>query len=443
MKVETMKSVILVILIAFSLLLSVALWNYQPKTEVEETGESIGQTKLDKGTEMSLSELVQPSQFVFHEAGRHYSYQDPQDQTLIYQNMQDWRLVPSNLNPSTPDLEGRNYVEIIFPTQVPMRTLSSIFAYSDDTQLATNQSFDRLFITQTESDGDGNVYNLWAIDSEEDVNPAKFKGTINQNAGTIVFDELETKEKLKEQIRVAKPGDQLFIDDIFIPREAVAYPQEVLQTESVNVLPLRNYLFPAEVQRYEGSSGQRISDSKRVLEVLNNEEYMTYQFAILNSTNQIGLDAFDMLTKSIEDLNNHNGWTNDFRLSQLSTDTGRVEYHIYFNGLEIMGHPLATIFLQYEQRDIQEYNRPLVKFLSLPEGPLSTSTLKSGEAVLSYLNGQDSVDISQVDDIKVGYTLEEQSSSLVYNLKPMWYIKQNGTWEPLFKEDVSQNQQVS
>lgn len=443
MKVETMKSVILVILIAFSLLLSVALWNYQPNIELEETGESVGQTKLDKGTEMSLSELVQPSQFVFHESGDHYSYRDLEDQAVIYRNMQDWRLVPTNMNPSTPSVEGRKYVEVIFPTQVPLRTLSSILAYSDETLLPTNQSFDRLFIVSTENEGEGGVYTLWAVNSEEDVNPAKFKGTINQNAGSILFDELNNKEKLREQIRVAGPEDATYIDDLFIPRDEVQYPQEVLQTESVNVLPLRNYLFPAEVQRYEGSSGQRISDSKRVLEVLNNEEYMTYEFAILNSTNQIGLDAFDILTKSIEDLNNHNGWTNDFRLSLLSTDTGRVEYHMYFNNLEIMEHPLATIFLQYEQRDIQEYNRPLVKFVSLPEGPLSSVTLKSGEEVVSYLNGQDKVDLSQIEDLKVGYTLEEQSSSLVYNLKPMWYIKRSGVWETLFKEDVSQNQQIS
>ncbi|MCA0972287.1 two-component system activity regulator YycH [Halobacillus litoralis] len=445
MKVETMKSVILVILIAFSLLLSVALWNYQPnyENEVDETGETVGETRLENGKEMSVRELIQPSQVVFHEGDTHYSYRDPGEQSVLYQDMREWRIAATNLNPSLPNLEGRNYVEVLLPSPVPLQTLSFMFNYSSGNQPVANESFDRLFIVERENDDEEeNAYNIWAVDSQVEVNPAKLQGTLNQGAGNLLFEELANKEQFVEQLRFSPLENERTYDDIFIPKEQVQYPEEVLQTQSVNVLPLRNYLFPAEVKRYDGRSGQRISDVQRVLKVSSDDEYMTFQSAILNSSNPVGMSSYDVLRQSVENVNQHNGWTNDFRLNYISTNTDRVEYNMYFNGIEVVDHELATIFLQYEQGDIQEYNRPLVKFEPF-NAPLAYTTLPSGEEVLNYLGTRENFSLSQVQDIKVGYALNEQSSSLVYNLKPMWFMKRNGIWEPLYQTEINQNQPIS
>ena len=73
MNMETMKSVTLVILIALSLVLTVALWNYQPSGEVVEEGEEVIDTTQLDGEENNVVSLVEPEQFVFHERGSSYS----------------------------------------------------------------------------------------------------------------------------------------------------------------------------------------------------------------------------------------------------------------------------------------------------------------------------------------------------------------------------------
>ncbi|MBA2174783.1 hypothetical protein H0266_07755 [Halobacillus locisalis] len=441
MKIETMKSVILLILIAFSLLLSVALWNYQPSFEVDETKGSVGETSLDMGKEMTMRELLEPSQFVFHEDGLHYSYRDEGQQAIMYQNMRDWQLVPTDYNPSsTPDLEGRDYVEIIFPTSLPVQTLSEVMNTGDN-QLPSNQSFDRLMLGRTTNSDGTTVYNVWVVNSQTDVNPILFRATIDSSSGSLLFNDLATKENLTEQIHfeASSQAEWNSFGGIYIAKESKEYPEVVLQTQNVPLSPLQNYLFPQpeSVSRSQTSSGDyRYRSPERLLEVLEDEKIMNFQLLMPNTSNQVRIDEYELLTESIDDVNSHNGWTNDFRISHLTSVPDEVEFKMYYDDVEIMNHPLANIRLQYEQREIQEYIRPLVKFVFLE--PRSTVQLESGEEVISQLSDMN-INLGNIEAVKIGYDLGEQNS-LAYSLQPKWFYKSSGFWTPVFQQSLSQNQ---
>ncbi|WP_281974302.1 YycH family regulatory protein [Halobacillus litoralis] len=460
MNIETMKSVILVILIAFSLVLSVALWNYQPETETVDDDGLIEDTQLDEdiGGEQTIPGLVIPDQVVFHEEGTSYSFKDSDDEWSFFQQIQEWELSAMDLNPDPINFENHeNAVEVIFPTTIPLQTVGDLFMADRELLGNTTQSFDRMFLVHHANDQPPTSYELWFVDSEGDGNIAKLQATISASAGERALSVLSNKDELQEQVRVAdafgnEETEGMGAQHIYLPKEEVSIPRVVLQqTESIPVTPLRNDLFPSPdlVSIYNTNSGaRRAKTAERQLDAID-ERRMEYVVMIPNSANSSNLGSYELLTKSVEDVNSHLGWTNDFRLNELLSyqNLNQVQYRMYHNDLPIMENQdttgLANILLSYEQGEIQTYNRPLIKFESVNEQVLGN--IPSGEEVLEDLQQSGNYDLEDIQGLEIRYKLEEQNNRLVFNLIPKWYIQTStGSWNELYGENLTmQNEEVS
>ncbi|KHE71881.1 YycH family regulatory protein [Halobacillus sp. BBL2006] len=449
---ETMKSVILVILIAFSLLLTLALWNYQPDFDTAGEESEVGKTTLEEsgGTQSTVLDLIEPTKIVFKHQGSYYSYADPSDRSAIYGRMKQWSLVNINDNPSSPQIGERDSVaEIIFPTKLPLKVLGDIFTINEDLP-AEDTTFDRIFVVHDHNSGAVSPYTVYIMDTGEDVSPARMSASLSEEAASQLFSEIEVKDMVN-QFRLSdwsgSTVDGASFDHIYLPSEEVSYPTEVLQTDAVPVKPLQNFLFPPTStikSSFTNSVDRRFQDISRRLDIMNDERLMKYVYMITNQSTY--WTQYELLTKSVSDMNNHYGWTNQFRLENINSTADKVSFLMYFNGLPIYENTdLTKISLKYEGGSIQEYNRPLVSFFPVDyknEGE-SSILLESGEEVISKIK-EKGYDLNNIDDIQVGYSLKDQNDMrLAYNLLPQWYIKTAGEWKPLFKEDISQNKEVS
>ncbi|MGP4069074.1 YycH family regulatory protein [Halobacillus sp. B29] len=449
MNIETMKSVILVILIALSLLLSVALWNYQPSSEVVEEGEEVIDTTELDGEENDLVSLVEPEQFVFHEIGNSYAYKDPQKKSDMYDRIKQWELLNVDDTPEQPNFESNRVVEAVFPEELPLKVLENIFTVNSG-ELSETEGFNRLFFVHGH-DSNSSYYEVLAVNTTDDAAPAKLQAIIDEDDGRQLFDELDNKDDLIEQIAldgsISLLENSEIENNVYLPEDRTTFPEEVLQTTPIPLVPIQNDLFPgnAVVSSSTISGHRRLATTDRRLDILDNETRLRYEYMIPNRANPSPMFEYELLTRSLSDVNNHVGWTNMFYLDSISSTMEEATYRMHFNGLPILSSDsdIEIMSIKYEQDSIQEYVRPLVTFERYPYDNTASDELVSGVEVREFLNETDQYDIEEIEGLKIGYQLKEQRPNLAYSLFPRWFIKISGSWSPLEMEEMSQNEEIS
>lgn len=457
MKKETMKSVTLVILIAFSLVLTVALWTYQPVNETLEEDVFIEDTKLEEiGSERAIPNLVPPDKVVFHEQNSFFTFKDNIDRTAFYQKqMQQWNLSNLDTSPRTINVDNHSeIVEIIFPAHLPIQVISDIFQVNESIPMEGLQAnFNRIFLLRHSQEGSAASsasYDLWFVNSDAEGSEITLQADISAASGERAIQEVDNKDELVEMSRVA---DVLQIDTedgtnashIYVPKNPVSISEYVLQTGAVNVKPIQNDIFPSNTRVFKSrtNSGENITKTfqRRLTQY---DKRMEYDLTIPNSANQKNLTEYELFVQSMEDINSHLGWTDDYRLNSILSGRDEVRYRLYFNDRPVLEnvdtYKLASIQLSYQQGQIQEYDRPLVQYSSINE---SQTNLLSGEEVLLDLQQEGELETSRIRDLEIMYTLEEQRSELVYSLIPEWYMLTNSGWTKVYPEERSQNAEVS
>lgn len=451
---ETLKSIILVILIAFSLVLTVALWSYQPASETLEEGGSTADNKLTGvGTEEELSDLLIPEMVVYHENSDHFTFPEPNGKTNFNDQFKKWALSNFDTTPGEVDLNNIDKgVEVIFPTSLPLKVIKDLFTVNNNVILDNfNKNFERVFLIQND-ERSTSTYELWFIQTSSQGDEVTLKASVNASAGDRAIKEFEERNDLTEIVRLADEMPSTDVSNvganhIYLPTDDIFVPQVVLQTTAVPVTPLQNDLFPSPSSTifYEAGEGiKRTKTNDRRLDQKKDDRLMEFLFLTTKSINESGMTEYDLLTRSVQDINSHLGWTNEFRIESLSTGLDELKYRMYFNEFPVMENEetegFAQISLTYEDSDIQSYDRPLIKFVRTPYETDSMAELQSVDEVINQIQNSNTYDFNSIKNIGIRYTLEEQTNNLAYNLIPEWYIEtESENWAPLFKEEPMPN----
>src|SRR5699024_11517080 len=148
MKFETVKSLILSILVIISISLTFGLWYYQPTYDVLNEEGSMSELETDiGGREYSLSDVIKPDAMIFHNyvTGQHFTFKNPMDYIHLYNNMLSWSLSDFEKRIVNGIPKGDEQVEIRFPANLPMDLLKNLFSMNDDVILPT-WSFNKILI---------------------------------------------------------------------------------------------------------------------------------------------------------------------------------------------------------------------------------------------------------------------------------------------------------
>jgi len=146
-KYETVKSIVLTVLVALSVFLTWNLWTYKPKYEFSDT-KYVHEISIAESREPS--QLIKPLQVLFHIDKAHYGTVVEEDIKGILQEMSKWNfydigsariLEPYQIEKMSTD---NNRIEIIYPDVVPFDLYKGVMHFEAD--VLPNASFDRIVI---------------------------------------------------------------------------------------------------------------------------------------------------------------------------------------------------------------------------------------------------------------------------------------------------------
>ncbi|TFB21132.1 hypothetical protein E3U55_09950 [Filobacillus milosensis] len=454
--VEHIKSIILFLLVAFSLLLTFALWTYQPEFQDLDTQKFVDETKLE-GQEKLIEEVVYPNKIIFHDYQEHKMFREKVNENDLYNEILSWEFssirTPANLNTIRRHLEwseplgwtnNKSYqsIEIQYPVGVPFELVNQMFSVNKN-DVNWSGEFNKLYLNMKSNDQE--IQFVFASDSHQKILTGEIESSKAFQRLENEFNSSNTMVNLQEY--------RLNNDHtVYLPEEKLSLRSYAVTTEPLSEQPMINVLFksPSSVRRVatNNSDSYWTDGSRRLVTqpVFDNDEVMSF----VNSLYKDGplMNKEDMIQKSIEFTNDHTGWTDDFRLDNLN-EFGLLNYRMYYNGYPI--YDTSQQFeqlLQMEQKWINNHlyslKRPLFKINN--NIGIDRRDLASGENVYQLIQTINEQLSYIIQDVRIGYKLNARNdgSIVVLELDPEWHVKfGEDIWRPLSSfNDVLTNQGV-
>lgn len=429
MNFELLKSYTLTILVLISLLLTFSIWNYKPNYEHVFDTDYVDEINLG-GTEKTKADVVKPESIIFKRNDNYFGFDSPRDNDAFYQEMQSWVLYDFWAGETTGPPKHGYQVEITFPNAISLNILPSLFDMEEEADDLPEWSFQRMYITLNEQKSTLNIHFL-SIDGRQraqaEVNNAAKEEWVKKH-----IDSLEGKV---ECIPV-KEGDT----PIYIRKGSLTMPRHSASINTTDPKLLVNAIFsdPSAVKTNIIEDETLYTDGQRQMHVYSNRRLMEF---VNPYQGYERMSPNDLLEKSIDDINEYNGWTDAFNLQEIDPVHNRITYQMYYKGYPVFNNELATIEQEWHDQDLIRYKRPLFSI----NDPLGGEEIElpSGNAVKNYLQSNPEYDMEKVDNIKVGYRLSFQDSSFyTLDLVPVWYIKYNGKWQEVNMKDNMLNREV-
>ncbi|WP_347861842.1 two-component system activity regulator YycH [Salimicrobium sp. PL1-032A] len=430
MNKESIKTIILVILVAFSLFLTLALWNYQPNLETVNQDEGLIEETDIGGEEREIRELLTPEEVIYHDQSKHYGYSNREYIQETYDRMQTWSLFNISISEKEIPVEGE-VLEVIFPTTLTSATIQDIFPVEGQDLTIPPVSFDRAFIRMSEEEAD-----IRFLTPEGD---RMLQASINAEDMDQLQSETENTSMWQEY--------RMFNDDaerrIYLPENEVEVTKDVIVTDTIPLKPLKNVLFsdPTVVKQFPLSGGDvRNSDGLSRMDLVAGQKKMQYLNPVTEQPDVASttFNTQELLTESVSFINNHYGFTDPFRVQSIRSTYGDMKFSMYFNERPILEDPedFTSMSIQFETGVLQEYVRPMVTVDPYESYPNVSeedqlTTLASGATVETVINNSTKYNKEEITDIMIGYKLISQGGgfSNYYDLIPSWFVEESGTWK--------------
>lgn len=419
MNIETIKTITLTVLVAISLILTFALWNYQPNLDYLSNTRSEYVNEVDLGGgEETRSTIIEPMAVIFHKEDNYFSFTNPSQRQSFFRNMLEWPLDDYSLSNVQGKPTYSNQVEVIFPTSLPIRIIDSLFTIISEDDLPS-WFFDRMMITFNQNQSTLQVV-FFSTDGQQQVTYTVKDTSIYHELWSTFQDEINLTEYVS-YTRGPKP--------IYIPAEPLEINSRSFTVRMIGPYLLVNALFnnPENVSPNPGEA--YFTDGQRGMRMLNDSRSMEYINPIHAGDER--MDPLSLLDRSLASINEHKGWTNKYVLESINTMNNQLRYRMFYNGYPIFSRSvngeLSIIEQQWLNQELHLYRRPLFSLDNLLGG--DTTKLPSGNSIIKYIEDSEYYDPEKIMNIQVGYRLTFlESSSYSISLDPAWFINYSGEW---------------
>ncbi|OZU89442.1 hypothetical protein CIL03_06955 [Virgibacillus indicus] len=431
MKLETAKTLALIILIGISLLLTYGLWSYQPSGDTLQNPTYEAETSLG-GTKESKKSLIEPESVIFHADNSYYGFSDPLKQRELYNEMQSWVLNNFETGPPKDILEQSHLVELVFPDELPMNILNSnsLFNFNDKETVFPSWHFNRVYFT---------------FESETASLQAHFVSANGQQEATAYINDSANYEQLWSYVSnmdfEVLQEYMLFNEEntpIYIPANRIELPGYSFTIEKLDPNLLINALFrtPSAVRPIYNNGERLYTDNQRQIRVFENGSSMEFYNPYPEDYERT--ESLKLIDQSILSINDHFGWTQEYNLLDVEENT--VRYLMYYDGYPVFDSShlnLNIIEQRWINQDLSIYQRPLYTLET--SFPIDSVELPSGSDIIHYLenNPASNYNIENITDLQIGYRLNFQGEDDSIILVPAWYMNYNGSWLEFKFSDLS------
>lgn len=429
--IEHVKSIILFLLILLSLTLTFTIWTYSPTLNTNETpivDISIAEKK-------KMEDVIKPYRLLLSQEEKLTGSITSPNIELILNSMKNWNLETVELLNNKASfqqindyIKTPNRITLFYPTEVPIRTYGSILSFVDHN--LPDAEFNRLVIDLN--------------DSSEDEIVVYFINTIKQKVYTSRVDKID-KEGYSERIlkrimdlpeysEIERPGKfSLYVSNTPEDTMGYTYILEEIATEK-----FKNALFtnPSLVRSNPvGSTQQEYTDDTALMNVDFSAKKIFYVHPA--SESESAGNPAELIQNSLGFINEHSGWTDDYRYYRINPATQQVSYQLYLYGLPVFSNDTWTEMTTYWGNNrVYRYTRP---YYTLTDStPIKTKSIQlpSGQATYDLISTISEIKMLSIDDLVVGYYLSREDQQSLLNLEPSWYYVSNGSWTRVSPESL-------
>ena len=411
---ETIKSIILAALVIISLFQTYSIWTYQGNFESKDADNAPNIKPIDPENDLSFSDVVKPYQLL-------HIVNQGQDQEILGTDKSIVDTVYNralgmkwSINVSYTAPQSQDSYELVFPAPVKLDTIQTLFDFGQSkTTMRQDMLIDRIGIYQQ-----GTKTIMAFKDGDETV---KFTATSPE----IIF------EKGIKYDKDFQPYEPVLLRSktVYIPLTKPNYDRMTYPFTLVDIKEFKPIFFNNLLKTYYDKGAYTDGDS--LLKQDDDGYVLKYVNPATGSNSVLG----DPIYQGYSFIDSHSGWTDknftyDYFESRPGDNQDSVDFRLTKRGLPIYrvtDFPAESmISMTWENGILYKVDRTLIK---IGKDALSSepSTVYSAEELKASLL-KAHVSMKGLQDLRIGYRMEINSSSRLVNLTPDWFFKIQDQW---------------
>ena len=424
MKYENIKSVILTILVGISLLVTWSLWTFLPSYEELEKADTVKEVALSP--KKDIKDIVKPNQIIFHKEKDYFGTSEEIEVENMMNEVSRWnfdhfRNISSEVENLSSIVENNEVVDIRFSGSIPINLYKNVLLIKDKDLPHFN--FEQIVINMhIENQEFGVIYFI----SHED--HQVYHSLVPISSILSMKEKYFNEANRYDKYFLFKAGSERMI---YLPKNETELVSYQYLTKKLDPEKFKNALFsdPSLVQKNDVATGQEYTDASNLMRVTKESNMILYVDPAEEETQVI--NSNDVLQKSINFVNEHGGWTDNYHYFGLDNDQKTVLFRLYLEGHPIFSEnsDVSELRLVWGKTDISRYVRS-----NFSLGILTTTypgKLESGREALERIRQMDQFNVDLLEDVTIGYQMKKDSQSLLVDIVPCWYYLYDGVWKPL------------
>ncbi|GLC90078.1 YycH family regulatory protein [Lysinibacillus piscis] len=420
--IEPVKSIVLFLLVMLSIALTFTIWTYTPDYRYIEQVES---KEILVGSQKNFEDLIRPYKAVYRfENG----FTGTVSNSVMKDLMKMWRgwnvfdlRIDSNLSANYMNemIRTDKRMTVFFTGEIPFSVLSTTFQFTDKELPET--TFNRMIIDWSHyANRELQVFFV----SNSSATSMRAHVSI-QNAHQFMKNIIEPAEKYGAFQEIEREN----ATSLYIAKDTI---ESVKYTYFINDLSpelFKNVLFtePNIVRSNMESPIEKYTDGMSEMTVDTNFKSLNYVYPAAESS--VSIEPSKLLKDSFEFINEHGGFTADYRYISLGMNQNQIDYQLFLQGLPVYSDQLiyrmSTI---WGDNRIFHYKRPYFSLdIDIPSEK-EIKELPSGVEIIDKIHQMDNIMVSDIDELTIGYYLTQNQSLHIFTLEPCWLMSRNGKW---------------
>lgn len=424
MNLERVKSIVLIILLVTSSYLTWSIWTYEP------TYEKIDEARYIKiqTDEKIVSDVIKPSQLLIHRYQRHFQTSNQEELTKAEEQMKKWnvsnvKLLSFSMTEKEFDhfVQENGTIDIQFSDEFPLSLYKMALNIQD--KEVPDFSFNRIIYRQKDIQRqEGIVY--FASSKQRSLVKASIDTSKLRAFNAIFYKKASSfPEYVKYSLNDHK---QLFVSKNEVKMKEYKYYIGYL---NINNLKMALFSDPLNTRHEYVASGEEYADSTSLMSL----NTYTYMLSYINPSQKRETlsSASDLLTKSIQFINNHDGWQeNNYRFVSMDETNQSVTFRLYQEGYPVFSTlGMSEIKETWGDKAVYTYQRPYFTFNFVFPTANQEVLLPSGLAVIEQLKEMPNFDDMNIEGVTIGYNISVAPSEKdLMLLEPTWYYCSGGNW---------------
>ncbi len=428
--IEPIKSIVLILLVILSIILTFSIWTYTPHFEMNEPLPPVDVSIAEK---KKISEIIKPYKTVFNFDDMLRGTTSQTDIDAIVDEMTEWQI--SNIALVNNDFQAedlskllrkKNRFTLYFHGEVPLTVYENVLKV-DEINIP-EILFDRIVVDWNPANSEMDIY--FVSRANKMLYSAKAKAEDLRGFNRSIL----PKARELAEYREVNPNSSSF----------VAVPTGPVETKSYTYIEdenspdrFRDALFsdPNAVWRSRvGSNKEEFGDDYAMMSVDLERKTLKY-FLRATESRELAIPS-ELLLNTINYVNEHEGWTDEFRYTSIEPESRTVKFRLFLDGLPVYTDSSSSteIVQKWGKDQIFSYNRPYYT-LKTPF-VVKSELLPSGIDIAERLSKLITLDFDTVEEIAPGYFMKHDLVKGIFILEPTWFYLMKGNWNRFSPESL-------